>query len=48
MWRLSNVNALQSAVAVQHKALRQDAKKPLISCEISGFGIWLRGQDLNL
>jgi len=23
-------------------------KKPLIRNRISGFGIWLRGQDLNL
>jgi hypothetical protein len=30
------------------RAGRPEMKKPLIQDRINGFGIWLRGQDLNL
>jgi hypothetical protein len=30
------------------RAQRPEMKKPLIQDRINGFGIWLRGQDLNL
>jgi hypothetical protein len=44
MHRARHVPAVQASL---HGAARK-TKKPLILERINGFGIWLRGQDLNL